>query len=201
MVRKFGWMLLAILLVIFGACWFGFRKMTSGGGVMEHTIAAPIDRVFATLADPDSMLVWMHPGTRIWPLGGGQLVTGDTLRIVPPGDTTTVSGTRMLWRIVEAVPPTRLVMALETDSAGHGNATVAVITDSLVVIGTDSTKRITMFHSPMIDSATAVAADSSRFAGALLGAGQKMMIAGMRMVAEGEGRRLKARLEGREMPR
>lgn len=200
MARKFGWMLLVILLVIFGTCWFGFRKMTAGGGVMESTIAAPIDRVFATLADPDSMLVWMHPGTRISPLGGGQLLVGDTLRIVPPGDTTTVTGTRMLWRMVEVIPPTRLVMALETDSIGHGNSTVAVITDSLIAIGTDSTRRITMFHSPMIDSAAAVAADSSRFAGALLGAGQKMMIAGMRMVAEGEGRRLKARLEGKPIP-
>jgi hypothetical protein len=98
------------------------------------------------------------------------------------------------------VPPTRFVMALETDSVGQPNSTIVVMTDSLIVVSPDSTRRITSFHSPLIDSVSAAAGDSSRVAGALLGAGRKMMIAGIRMVAEGEGRRLKARLEGKPMP-
>lgn len=200
MARKFGWMLLAVLLVIFGTCWYGFRRMTADGGRMESRIGAPVDRVFATLTDPDSMLVWMHPGTRISPLGGGQLRAGDSLQIIQPGDTATASDVRSIWRVLEVAPPSRFVIALEADSAGSARTTVVVLTDSLVAISPDSTLRVTTMSSPLIDSVSAKASGESRFAGAILGAGRKMMIAGVRLVAEAEGRRLKARVEGKPMP-
>lgn len=184
--------LIAVLLVV--TCWYGYKKLTAGGDSAVVAIAATPERVFASLADPDSMAVWMGAGSKISAPHHGLLTAGDTLRVETgtPGR----SYQQYIW-IVSAVTPGRLlVLQMRSDTSG----VFATRRDSLVASG-DSTIIISTIASPMIDSMRTLRGDTGgRVGGALLNFGSKVLISAFRVVSEHELKRLKARLEGQPMP-
>jgi len=57
--------LLVLVVAIAGFCYVAVKKITAGGDTVTVTVAATPERVFAALADPDSMQAWMMPGTLV----------------------------------------------------------------------------------------------------------------------------------------
>jgi uncharacterized protein YndB with AHSA1/START domain len=183
-----------IVVLLVGAFWYGYRKLTTGGDSATVTIAATPDRVFASLADPDSMVVWMGTGSKVAALHHGLLREGDTLHIETgtPGR----SHQQYVWVVGEVTPPRLLVLQMRADTSG----VFATRRDSLVARG-DSTTIISTIASPMIDSMRTQRGDTGgRVGGALLNFGSKVLISAFRIVSERELKRLKARLEGQPMP-
>ena len=183
-----------VVVLLVGTCWYGYKKLTSGGDSATVTIAATPDRVFASLADPDSMVVWMGGGSKVAAPHHGMLREGDTLHIETgtPGR----SQQQYIWVVGEVAPPRLLVLQMRSDTSG----VFATRRDSLVASG-DSTTIISTIASPMIDSMRTQRGDTGgRVGGALLNFGSKVLIAAFRIVSEHELKRLKARLEGQPMP-
>jgi uncharacterized protein YndB with AHSA1/START domain len=180
-----GGILLVIVLSIGVAMWAGFRKLTAGGDVATVTIAGSPDRVFATLANHDSLASWYILRGQPTPTGHGPFATGDSLPAQTPR-----SGSRAAakWVADEIVPGKLLVLSFHTDS---NRAAVAVRRDSLVSRG-DSTEIISSISSPMMDSVR-----SQSDGGALVGASSKLLISSMRLQSKIELARLKNHIEGR----
>ncbi|MGH7592777.1 MAG: SRPBCC family protein [Gemmatimonadales bacterium] len=186
---------LFLVVLLVGTCWLGYRKLTSGGASATVAIAATPDRVFASLADPDSMAVWMATGSTVTSVHHGVVTVGDTLHI----ETGTSGRARQQYTwIVSAVTPGQLlVLDMRVDTSKRVFATRR---DSLVTAG-DSTMVITTIASPMIDSMRTQRGDTSgKVGGALLDFGSKVVISAFRVMSERDLERLKARLEGRPMP-
>jgi uncharacterized protein YndB with AHSA1/START domain len=186
----------ALILLVAGAGWYGYHKFTSGGDSAVVTIAASPDRVFASLADPDSMAIWMGDGLTITASHHGTVAPGDSLRVQRTARATT-AGNRYTWTVAEVEPSHLLVLQMRSDSSGK---IFAMRRDSLVAAG-DSTMVISTIASPAIDSMRADRGDTgSKVQGAALDVGSKLIVAGFRLMSEGELKRLKARLEGKPMP-
>ena len=186
---------LVIVVLLVGTCWYGYRKLTSGGSSAVVAIAATPERVFASLADPDSMRAWMAPGSVIGASHHGPVVAGDTIHIETgsPGR----SQQRYTWTISEVEPGRVLAVQMRVDTSGNIFATRR---DSLVGHG-DSTIVISTIGSPMIDSMRTIRGDTGgKVGGALLDFGSKMLISAFRVLSERELGRLKAHLEGHPMP-
>jgi hypothetical protein len=180
-----GGILLLIVLCLAGAMWAGYRKLTSGGDVAAVTIAGSPERVFAALANHDSLASWYVFKGQPTPTGHGPLAVGDSLPAQTPR-----SGSRgSKWVADEVVPGKLLVLSLHRDT---NRAVIAVRRDSLVSLG-DSTEIISTISSPMMDS---VRSQSDNKAG-LVGASSKILISGMRIQSKIELARLKNHIEGR----
>lgn len=190
------WIVGGLVLVVFalGAmCYFGYKQLTAGGDATSVMIAGTPDRVFAALADPDSMPLWMTSGGDIRSSRHGLLAVGDSLHISSP-DTTRRSQQEMTWHVTEVVPGRLLALAVEEDSLGK---VVVTRRDSLVQMG-DSTLIVATFAVPLMDSIRTAHKDSSRVGGALLGASQKMVVSAFRLAADIDLKQLKAHIEGTE---
>ncbi|HEY4100622.1 MAG TPA: SRPBCC family protein [Gemmatimonadales bacterium] len=186
----------ALILLVAGAGWYGYHKLTSGGDSATVTIAASPERVFASLADPDSMAIWMGNGVTITASHHGTVAPGDSL-LVQRTARGTSAGNRYTWTVGEVYPSHLLVLQMRSDSSGQ---IFAMRRDSLVAAG-DSTKVISTIASPAIDSMRAGRGDTgSKVQGAALDVGSKLMVAAFRLMSEAELKRLKARLEGSPMP-
>lgn len=191
--------LAVIILVVAGTCFYGYKQLTGGGGSVTITMAGTPERIFAAIATPDSMVLWMQSSQIEGPLGKGMLAPGDTLRMRQPaveGDTT-VARTAFNgdWVVREVVAPTLLVMEMVSDSAGQHHVVLAR-RDSLAVAG-DSTTLVTTFSSPMFDSLTTTVRDSSKVGSSMLSGASKLMLGAMRLATEAELKLLKARVEGK----
>jgi len=186
---------LALILIVAGFCWYGYKRLTSGGNSGEVTIAASPDRVFAALADPDSMAVWMGSGTTVTAPHHGFVAVGDTLHI----DQSSGSRRRQVsWIVTDVQPPSLLVFELRSDTLGSA---FVVRRDSLVAAG-DSTAVITTIASPAIDSIRTVRGDTGgKVGGALINVTAKVFTASLRLLSEEELKRLKAHIEGKTAPR
>ena len=88
------WMLgilAVILIVVAGTCFYGYKQLTGGGNSVSITMAGTPERIFAAIATPDSMALWMTASQIEGPFGKGLLAAGDTLRLRQPamkGDST-----------------------------------------------------------------------------------------------------------------
>lgn len=185
---------LVIVVLLAGTCWYGYKKLTSGGDSATVAIAATPDRVFASLANSDSMALWMGAGSKIVAPHHGLLTVGDTLHVETgtPGR----SYQQYIWIVSTVTPGRLLVLQMRSDTSG----VFATRRDSLVATG-DSTIIITTIASPMIDSMRTLRGDTGgKVGGALLNFGSKVLISAFRLVSEHELKRLKARLEGQPMP-
>lgn len=185
-----------IALAITGTCFYGYKKLTGGGDTVVVTMAATPERVFATLATPDSMARWMTASRLESPTGGAMLAVGDTLRfrsitLKDDSSGTTVTGD---WIVREVNAPTLLVMEMRSDT-GARTGVVLMRRDSLVAVG-DSTTLFTTFSTPLFDSVSSVVRDSSKVGSTILGGATKMMIGVLRLATEGEYHGLKKRVEG-----
>jgi uncharacterized protein YndB with AHSA1/START domain len=183
-----------ILVLLIGTCWYGYRKLTAGGDTASVAIAASPERVFASLADPDSMAAWMGAGSRVTAPHHGLLAVGDTLRVETAADSR--SRQQYIWIVNDVMPDRLLVLQMRSDTGG----VFATRRDSLVPRG-DSTIIYSTIASPMIDSMRTQRGDTgSRMRGALLNFGSKVLISAFRLASENELKHLKARLEAHEVP-
>lgn len=179
-----GGILLIIILCLAGAMWAGYQKLTSGGDAATVTIAGSPERVFAALANHDSLASWYVLKGDPTPTGHGLFGAGDSLPAQTPR-----SGSRgSKWVADEVVPGKLLVLSLHNDT---NHAVIAVRRDTLISLG-DSTRIISTVSSPMMDS---VRSQSDN--GALVGASSKLLISGMRLQSKIELARLKNHIEGR----
>jgi uncharacterized protein YndB with AHSA1/START domain len=193
------WILIGIGLIalaVTGTCFYGYKKLTGGGDTVIVTMAGTPERVFATLATPDSMALWMTTSRLESPTGGALLAVGDTLRfrsITIQGDSsgTTVTGD---WIVREVNAPTLLVTEMRSDS-GARTGVVLMRRDSLVAVG-DSTTIFTTYSTPLFDSVSTTVRDSSKVGSTILGGATKMMVGVLRMTTEEEYKGLKKRVEG-----
>ena len=187
---------LVIGLVVVGmGVWSAWRKLIpySGPNAPETTvIAAPVSRVFLSIANADSLAGWMTPGLGVRASHHGMLVAGDTLKVGANGRLTL--GTEpMKWVVVDVKPDQLFALQLRSDSSGKIVATrqftVAAKGDSTLVTSSVST--------PAADSIRAKRSDSLKQSDALIAGLSKMMMASLRMQSHLEMEELKKHIEGK----
>ena len=190
------WILGAVVLVVLligSGMWYGFRKMSAlatGDSTTTTTIAATPERVFASLADGDSIGDWMVGG-RVRPSRAGQLRAGDTLYI-QQGDSTRPQ--HMNWVVGEVTPGKAFALRLESDSLN-----LVAISRRYTVLGQgDSTVVFSTVPSPVMDSGRN--AESGGKNSTMVEFTSRMMLGAMRMQNQLELKQLKARIEGTPSP-
>ncbi|HEX7939926.1 MAG TPA: SRPBCC family protein [Gemmatimonadaceae bacterium] len=186
------WILGAVVLVVLligSGMWYGFRKMSqlaNGDSTVTVTIGGAPERVFASLANGDSIGDWMVGG-RVRPSRGGQLRQGDTL-YVEQRDSTRAQ--HMAWVVGDVVPNKSFALQLVADTLN-----VVAVSRRYTVMGQgDSTVIFSTVTSPMMDSVKR--AESRGKNSAMMEFASKMMVGAMRMQNQMELKQLKARVEG-----
>ena len=183
---------LVIILVVCVVAYAGYRKMSSiaaAGPSVTVAIGATPQRVFASMANIDSLSTWISPGMSFQTTRKGMLTIGDTLLLQTRRD----SQPRTAW-VVDTVVPNSLV-AMRMVVLERGGMTVYRRRDSLAAVG-DSTNVTSTIVMAMMDSLNAAANQKGAVAGGLIGMASTMGSAGARMQAETELKRLKLRIEG-----
>ncbi len=183
--------LLFLVLAVVGTCWYGYSKLTSGGGMAAVTVATTPERAWTFFTNPDSFRVWQDTGSTTRFSTDSILAVGDTVWLETREFETSPQRQRMLWVLERAEQPHLLVWAARSDSA---NLEIIRRTDSLVAVG-DSVRIVSVFASPAMDSLRnedSIGGLSSR----LLGGAGKVAAGAMRLIAERDLARLKGRLEG-----
>lgn len=157
-----GGILLALIVVVMGAAWWGFRKVTSTfepDGSVRVSIAATPARVFASLSDADSAASWMAAGSTVTTGKHGPYVPGDPIR-VEVRSVRGMTGRPLTWTIAEVVPgqfvtrqlvspdPKHKFTALRKDSlmqAGESTIVVSRMSTTTPVTETGEQIMISMF--------------------------------------------------------
>jgi uncharacterized protein YndB with AHSA1/START domain len=187
---------LVIIVVIGVVVYAGYRKMRSiaaAGPSVTVAIQAPPERVFASMSHSDSLPAWFAPGTTLRTVRKGALAAGDTIFVVTPRDT----APRLAWVIDTVVPGT--VIALRWVGLPN-RVVIARRRDSISVAG-DSTMVTSTIASLLTDSLVAARSQAGGVTGGVLEMGSTMSMAGARMQAEAELRRLKNHIEARPLSR
>jgi uncharacterized protein YndB with AHSA1/START domain len=193
-----GGCLLVALALIVAAFWWGYNSMQSSiepDGSTTVKIGAPPSRVFASLADGDSVATWMAQGNTVRTSRRGPLIAGDIVRIEmgTPGGIANQSAS---WVVAEVIPDRVVVFHLLPDST---QGVAAIRRGSLSEEG-DSTRVTSRIVSPLIDQLASD--DEGRPKGGVYGFTSKIMLSMLRMQSRMELLQLKARIEGtaRAMP-
>ncbi len=184
--------LLVVVVLVVGTCYYGIKKLTAGGDTAVVMIGASPDRVFASLADPDSLGTWVDLGSTVTSSRHGLLQVDDSFQILRPPLKAGRTGESSAWRVVAVDPGHTMTLSLANDSL----AKVAMITrhDSLAAMG-DSTRLSVSYAAQILDSTRISVNNSGKSGGAVLGFAQKMIVAAMRLSMEQDLQRLKARIE------
>ena len=177
-----------IVVILAGTCYYAVRKLNEKGNSTQVTIGASQEKVFAALADADSLVVWMEPGSVI-PTGHGLLKVGDS--VILASSRRPNSTRRMIWVVTEVRRPEILAIEIRGDSSDQAGL---VRRDSLSTVG-DSTVLTSTFTSPVMDSMRAQRGDTNTRGGLI----ERTFTSIMRMMAEGEIARLKAHMEGKPL--
>ena len=180
---------LAIVLLLAGKCYAGYRRITDGT-VAQTTIGEPPERVFASLAHPDSIGAWMTRTAGITSTGKGAFQPGDTVRIAAyRASNGTAAGGQVLV-IREVKPPVLLVVdAVRFNPMGEAVVT-HVRRDSLVAAG-DSTIVISLFL-PVPFVRNAARDTGGTRASAVMSTAEKVITGASRMQRQTELDQLKA---------
>lgn len=190
-----GGCLLVCAAVIGFGLWTGYRQLSkfgSSNGTETVTIAAPVARVFASLANSDSLETWMGERSQMRATHHGMLVPGDTL-IGEMRLRFSVGNRRTKWMVSEVKPNQLLALQLRADS---GSKLVAQRQFSLTAKA-DSTVVLSAVSAPMLDSLSKRPNDSIRGKDAALEVTSKLLTSALRLQSHIELERLKARVEGR----
>lgn len=191
--------LAVIILVVAGTCFYGYKQITGGGNSATVTMAGTPERIFAALATADSMAIWMTDSKIEGPFGKGLLAPGDTLRSRGSAKSDSMANVNTSfngdWIVREVNAPTLLVMEMVSDSAGIRRV-VLVRRDSLAAMG-DSTTVTSTFSSPLLESLSEAARDTSKVGSSMLSSANKVMIGAIRLGTQGELEVLKRRVEGK----
>lgn len=184
-----GCAVVAIVLVAFGM-WTGYRKISNLAeeGPAETTIVhAPAERVFAMVANADSLPLWRMEGTAIRASRAGQLQVGDSIVArSAAGGATMVS----VWHVSALVPNALIAFQMRSDTG----STIAARRDSLIALG-DSTRIVSTTVSTLSDPIPSPRRDSGEGA-AIPRMASKVFVAAARMQTRAELLRLKTRVEG-----
>lgn len=188
---------LIVLIVLAGMVWWGYRRMAAfapGSGPLSVGIKAPPARIFASLANGDSIVTWMAQGNIVTVKRHGPLVVGDSLRVQMrsvPG----LPQRPLIWTVSKIVPDKLLELEMRADTS---RKVMAIRRDTLVAAG-DSTVVMSTVSSPMIDSVQRTQRDtgSKRL---MLDMTSRLLVSSFRMEAKLELLRLKGRVEGHPMP-
>jgi len=192
-----GCLLVCVAVVGFGL-WSGYRKLStfgSGDGTEKVTIAAPAGRVFASLANSDSLGTWMAERTGIKAGHSGMLVVGDTLL----GEMRlrfNVGNKPIKWIVSDVRPNEVLALEMRADSS---HKLVARRQFTLTAKG-DSTQILSAVSAPMLDSLRTARRDTIKGSDAAVDMTSRLLTSALRMQSHIELERLKARVEGRPMP-
>jgi hypothetical protein len=153
------------------------------------TIHATPERVFASLANGDSIPFWMSRGNNVTVHRHGMLVPGDTIRVDLKR---AVSGaqTRAVWVVTDVTPPNLLALAVR-DTAG---LVLATRRDSLIAVA-DSTRIISTINLVNLDSLVVARGDSVKSSPAMLRMAQNVMVSAFRIDANVGLKQLKTRIE------
>jgi uncharacterized protein YndB with AHSA1/START domain len=193
MKKWLGGCLVVAIVVILAAAWFGMRTMKkslASDGSAAVTIAASPSRVFASVANGDSMRLWMAPRGRFTVSRHGQLMRGDIIRTQlrsMPG----LPQQAMTWEVTDVVQDHAFALQLH-DSTGR---ITLVRRDSLIPKG-DSTTVVSRVTSHL-DSAGAARDSADKARGGLTDMTAGVMLSMFRMQGKLELDMLKSRIEGR----
>jgi len=182
---------LVIILVVCVVAYAGYRKMSSiaaNGPSVTVAIAATPQRVFASMANVDSLSTWTMPGASFRTTRKGLLARGDTLILVARRD----SQPRTAWIVDTVIPNTLVAMRMVVLDRGM---VVSRRRDSLAVNG-DSTRVTSTIVMSILDSLSATEGQKGRVSGGIFDMASTMTAAGARIQAEQELKRLKLRIEG-----
>jgi len=177
------------LVLVLGVCWFGYKQMKSfaGEGTPTIVIHAPAKRVFANIANADSLTEWRTEGLGIRSNRKGLLRAGDTVVMQVRGRLGT-DASRATW-IVSDVKLNQLVAMDMLSSRG---AIVATRRDSLVAFG-DSTMLVSEFNPTGLKSGDSVSDTTG-------GLAMNMMRLASRAQMRMEQQILRALLQGDSLP-
>lgn len=183
---------LVVIVLLAGTCYYGYRKLTAGGDTLTVMIGATPDRVYASLADPDSLSTWVDVGSTITSSRHGLAQEGDTVNVTRPPIKSGRPGPSTSYVVLAADPGHSMTVKVAGDSLER----FAKITrhDSLVAVG-DSTQLIITFAAEIVDPTRASVRDSGKGSQAVLGFAEKLTVAGLRLAMEQDVQRLKARVE------
>lgn len=182
--------ILVLVVAVMGTCWYGYSKITSGGGVASVTVATTQERAWNYFTMPDSFQVWQDSTTTLTFSTDSVLMVGDTvwMQSRTPGSN---ASNRMRWTLQQMEAPRLLVWSARSDTS---SVEIVRRTDSIVAMG-DSVRLVSVFDTPAMDS-IGVNDSIGGFGQKLLNSAGKMAAGAMRMLAERDLGRLKARLEG-----
>jgi uncharacterized protein YndB with AHSA1/START domain len=184
MLKWIGGCLVLIIVLIAAASFWAMRTMKKSlapDGSATVTIAATPSRVFASLANGDSVGAWMAPGNSITTARHGPLAPGDSIRIQLKA-ALGMTQPPITWHVVQVVPDQLLVLRMV---GGSTRGLTAIRRDSLVAKG-DSTSIVSSLTSATLDS---LRKDKSNVTG-------DMMLSMLRIQSKVELDMLKARIEG-----
>ncbi|HVD62071.1 MAG TPA: hypothetical protein VNC11_14460 [Gemmatimonadaceae bacterium] len=186
---------LVILALLALAMWWGYRKMASvaSGPPPDVTIHAPASRVFASLANGDSIPTWM---------GRGNVVLVSRHGMVLPGDTISVQlrrafggrFERIRWIVSAVVPDKLVVLEVRSDTTG---TLLGTRRDSLISMG-DSTRVVSNVVVALPDSIRRAAKSDTGTKGsadAMIDMTSRMIFSAFRMESKLDLTRLKTRIE------
>jgi len=184
--------LIAVIVVLAGTCYAGYRRLTGGGDTIVTMVPGTPARTFARLTDRDSLRAWMPEGTTMSPEGRGSLRVGDTIRVALPTRRETPTGRAFqVWIVRELKPPE--VVAVEGIDFDQGGLPHPAFTrrDSLSAVG-DSTRIVSTFVGvPLLSGPAESAATSGRpGAGSVLNVAERVRLGASRLLWQNQLRRL-----------
>lgn len=186
---------LVILALLALAMWWGYRKMASvaSGPPPDVTIHAPASRVFASLANGDSIPTWMARGNVVLVSRHGMLLPGDTISV----QLRRAFGgrfERIRWIVSAVVPDKLLVLEVRSDTTG---TLLGTRRDSLISIG-DSTRVVSNVVVALPDSIRRASKSDTGMKGsadAMIDMTSRMIFSAFRMESKLDLTRLKTRIE------
>lgn len=184
MLKWIGGCLVLVVVIIAVGAWYAMRTMRESlapDGSARVTIAAPPERIYASLANGDSIKTWMAQGNTVTTWRSGPLVVGDSIRVELRRS---IGSQRpLIWRVSQLVPNRLVTMEIMTPETrrvmGVRKDSLVANRDSTVVISTITSK---LLSDTANTGTAAIAAD--------------MMLSMFRLQAKLEHQGLKARIEG-----
>jgi hypothetical protein len=191
MLKWIGGILLALVLLVGGSCWYAYRKLTGEGNVATVTVAATPEQVWQMLTEPDSIRTWFDSTARVTFSTDSTLVPGDTITLRSQAAADSAREGMMLV-LERAEAPALLVWRMVADSMGPGTALLRR-TDSVIALG-DSVRIVSVATTPSFDSLS----DSMGGLGRrMMNASSRMVAGGFRLMAQHQLEALRARVQPR----
>ncbi len=186
------WILIgaAVLVVaVMGTCYWGYRQVIADGNTATVTVATTPTRAWTYLTDVDSLATIIDSTMTLTTTGARALAVGDTLRLRERSGSNRPASS-MTWRVTGL--DSARVRQLSTGIDTAQKASLQRI-DSVLTVG-DSVR---ISSTVLAQGMERIAASDSvgKVGGMVMTGATRLMIGGMRLMAQHELDRLKLRLE------